>query len=118
MKKVIYINNTGARKTVAGMAVAAGESIQIDERDHPEFKAAPAQRPAKAPTDPVLELLDQPIAEIVEQLPSLTDEQFDQLQQAEKDGKTRKGLLKAFDEEYLRRAEAKVDAQKDTETSE
>lgn len=118
MKKVVYTNTTGARKTVGGMAVAAGESVLIDERDHPEFKPAPAQRPTKAPTDPVLELLDKPIAEIVKQLPSLTDEQFDQLQQAEKDGKTRKGLLKAFDEEYLRRAEQKVDGQKDGEPGE
>jgi len=109
MKKVPFFNDSKVRRTIGGRAVAPGATLFVDERDHPDYTPPPAQRPRKQHSDPVLELLDNPVADIVPDLPKLTDEQFDKLQQAEKDGnKTRKSLLKAFDEEHLRRAELKL----------
>lgn len=116
MNKVPFFNKGTNRVVVGGQACAPGATIYVDERDHPDFKPAPKQRPKKTHSDPVLTLLDKPVAEIVPELPNLSDDDFDKLQQAEKDGnKTRKSLLKAFDEEYLRRAEAKVNDEDDGE---
>lgn len=110
MKKVHYFNDTPQRRTIGGQACAPGATIFVDERDHPNFKPQAKARPKKDHSDPILALLDNPVADIIPELPNLTDEQFELLQQAEKDGnKTRKSLLKAFDEEHLRRADAKVD---------
>lgn len=119
MSKKIAFTNTSARvRFVAGQMVAPSETIYVEPRDHPEYTPAPVQRPRKTRTDPVLALLDNAVKDIIPQLPELSDEEFDRLTQGEKDGKTRSSLLKAFDEEYLRRAEAKVDADKDKAPSE
>lgn len=109
MKKIHYTNTTGQRKTVAGMAVAPGATVLVDERDHPDYQPAPVHRPRKERSDPVLALLDNPVRDIIAKLADLSDAEFERLQQGEKDGKTRKSLLEAFDAEFLRRAEAKVD---------
>lgn len=110
MQQIIYTNTTGKRKVVGGMAVPPGGSVMVGPRDHPDYTPAPRQRPRKQRSDPVLALLDNSVRDIVKQLPELSDAEFDRLTQGEKDGKTRKSLLEAFDAEYLRRAEAKVDA--------
>lgn len=109
MKKRIYTNTTGKRKVVGGVAFAPGTSGLVDERDHPDFKPEPVRRPKTERSDPALALLDNKIDDIVEQLPGLSDEDFQRLIQGEKDGKTRAGLLKAFDAEWLRRAEQKAE---------
>lgn len=103
MKKVPYTNNTANRMTIGGVAVRPGETRYIDETLHPDYRAAAA--PPTAPTDPVLELLDNPIKDIVPQLPTLSDEDFIKVWQGEENGKTRSSLLKAFEGEKLRRAE-------------
>lgn len=108
MKKRVFLNTTGQRKTVGGIAVPPGGSALVDERDHPDYQRAPKQRPRKERSDPALALLDNPVREIVAKLPGLSDDEFTRLQQGEKDGKTRKSLLDAFDAEWLRRAEQKV----------
>jgi hypothetical protein len=108
VRKVPYTNTTGRIRTVARQMVTPGETVYIDERDHPNYKPAKksTQREPKQHSDPVLALLDNAVRDIVPQLPTLTTEQFDKIQQAERDGnKTRKSLKEAFDLEHLRRAE-------------
>ena len=113
MRKVPYTNTTGRIRTVARQMVTPGETVYIDERDHPNYKPAKksAQREPKQHSDPVLALLDNAVADIIPQLPTLTAEEFDKVQQAERDGnKTRKSLKNAFDAEYQRRAAVSVAA--------
>lgn len=104
--KVPFTNRGKHIATIGGVRVYPDETRMVEERDHPDYPTArPEKRPRKRHSDPVLALLDSPIADIVPRLPKLTDAEFDKLQQAERDGnKTRKSLLKAFDEEWARRA--------------
>lgn len=67
---------------------------------------APPERPRVTPDDEILKILDGNMKEIAEALPALTDDQFDAIVRAEKNGKTRKGLSGPggiFDNEWKRR---------------
>lgn len=109
MNKVPYTNNTANRMTVGGVAVRPGETRYIDETLHPDYKRADAA--PSEPDDPVLELLDNSVKDIVPQLPELSDADFYRVWQGEEDGKTRSTLLEAFEEEKLRRAEAQSEGE-------
>ena len=53
---------------------------------------------------PLIEMLEQPLAAIVPNLPALTDEALDRLEALEAAGKNRKGLLAELKVERLKRA--------------
>ncbi|MBK7011927.1 MAG: hypothetical protein IPH43_04070 [Xanthomonadales bacterium] len=65
---------------------------------------AEAKIEAPAAGDPLLDLLDGSVADVVGKLTSVSALGLDQLEAAEKDGKTRKGVLTGLTEERLRRA--------------
>lgn len=105
MKKVPFTNPGPGYRSIGGVMIAPGETRPVDARLVPGYGRKPAKRPKKKHSDPVLALLDNRIEVIVPQLPKLSDEAFDKLQQAERDGnKTRQTLMKHFDEEFARRA--------------
>lgn len=105
MKKVPFTNPGPGYRSIGGVMIAPGETRPVDARLVPARNNKPAKRPKKDHSDPVLALLDNRIDVIVPQLPTLTDEAFDKVQQAERDGnKTRQTLLTHFDEEFARRA--------------
>ena len=107
MRKVPFTNTGTGFRNIGGVMIAPGATRPVDARLVPGYGKAkqPTKRPRKAHSDPVLALLDNRVADIVPQLPTLSDEAFEKVQQAERDGnKTRKSLKKAFDEEWLRRA--------------
>lgn len=105
MKKVPFTNPGPGYRSIGGVMIAPGETRPVDARLVPGYGRKPEERPKKDHSDPVLALLDFPVADIVPELPLLSDAEFDKLQQAERDGnKTRKSLLKHFDEEFARRA--------------
>jgi hypothetical protein len=105
MKKVPFYNPGPGYRSIGGVMIAPKETRPVDARLVPGEASKPAKRPKKDHSDPVLALLDNRIDVIVPQLPTLTNEAFDKVQQAERDGnKTRNTLLKHFDEEFARRA--------------
>lgn len=111
------IHNAGATNLfVAGVVIPPGETKVFEEADLPPHLRGGSAEPAPAPVrpaDPVLELLDQNVAEIIKAIeardeqgrPTVSDDDVLRLKQAEEDGKTRKTLMKAIDEEWVRRAD-------------
>lgn len=90
--------------------IRAGRLALISDKGDPLAetigKEVPMERPRKSPDAEILAILNGTIAEIVQALPGLTDEDFDAVVRAEKNGKTRKGLSGpggAFDQEWKRR---------------
>jgi hypothetical protein len=88
---------------------AQGKADQSGARK-PAGSGGGGTAPAAVATDPVsqevLSVLDQSMDKIAEQLPNLSDAEFDAVIKAEKDGKTRKGLVGpdgVFDQEWKRR---------------
>jgi len=107
--QVPYTNNLDRPVSIGGKRIAPGQTRSVEQTMIPGYEAKAA--PAPPPSDPVLEILDDSIKNIVPRLPDLSDEDFDRLRQAEADGKSRSGLEEAFEEEALRRAEAAADAE-------
>lgn len=101
MRKVPYYNPTDKTQHLGPVSVRPHSTREVDPRDIPGYKPGAAERPA--PADPTLELLDNSIKDIAERLPDLSDEELDSLEEAEINGKTRKGLLEAITEERLNR---------------
>jgi len=103
-------NNTAMTMHVAGVLIAPGETRHLP-RVHVPANLLPRTTPAAvpAPSDPVLELLDDSVKDIVGRLPELDDEQLAAVKAAEVDGKTRKSLMDAIAQEELRRANARAD---------
>ncbi len=120
MAKVAYTNNEKTVAHIDGKALAPGDTREVDETQIPTYKAkAPAQ---ESNEDPVLALLDIKggVKNIVPELPGLSDADLARLKQAEDDGKTRDGLMKAIAVEELKRADAKAagDEGENTQTGE
>jgi len=98
-----YTNASDRPISIGGKRIAPGQTRSVEETLIPGWER-PGLEP-KAPSDPVLELLDNSVKDIVPRLPELSDDEFDRIRQAEADGKSRKSLAEAFGEETLRRAE-------------
>jgi hypothetical protein len=118
----VPIKNTGQTMMfVAGKAIPPGETLLFAPGElPPHLKPAPAMAAAPVqPADAILALLDQKVSDVVAAIkerdeqgnPVLTDDQVLRMKQAEENGKTRKSLMKALDEEWLARAEAKQAAE-------
>lgn len=101
-------NNTRSPMYVGNTMIPPGEGKVVDV---PEPAAAAPATPAAPSIEPQLaELLDHPIKEIEPQLPGLTNEALDLLEQLEQGGKTRSTLIAAIQAERIRRADAKLQA--------
>lgn len=101
MEKVHYHNTTDAPVYIGGVAIAPGSARLVDPRLVPGY-AAKVETPP--PGDPLLDVLDGSVPAVVERLASVSAAGLDQLEVAEKNGKTRKGVLTGITEERLRRA--------------
>lgn len=104
MKEIPYTNTKPHAVTIGTKTIAPGDTRMVDET----LVRATGRTPAvdEAPSDPLLEALDDSIANIAAKLPEFSDDELERLIQGEADGKTRKGLMSAFEEEKLRRAQA------------
>ena len=105
--QVPYTNTKDRAVSIGGKRIAPGQTRLVEQTMIPGYKP-PGPAP-KAPSDPVLELLDNSIKSIVPKLPDLSEDEFERIRQAEADGKSRSGLIEAFEEEALRRAEAQTE---------
>ncbi len=104
MKKPYY--NAGQTVVHIGtVAIWPGETRDVDETLLP----APADegendQQAQPEGDELLNLLDQSVEAIKALLPDLADDELRTLMDAEQNGKTRKSLMQAFEQELLTRA--------------
>ena len=111
----IPVKNSGKNPLpVAGRLILPGETRFIEEQEVPPHLRPNAPEPAKAepPADPIKALLKGKVPEIVEAIPNLSDEQLDQVEQAESAKKNpRIGVVNAIAVEKLKRADAKAAAE-------
>lgn len=105
----IPIKNKGKNPLSVGtLLVMPGETRIIPaqlvpKHLHPAAIVAAAE--SLPPLDPVLELLDLSVKNVVAALQGVSEEDLDTLEAAEHAGKTRKTLMEAFTVERLRRAQ-------------
>lgn len=105
LENPVVVNWIRSGRITLNGASSQGLGQDADDKDQPRSQKS-ASRPRVVPDSEVLEILNKSIPEIVELLPSLSDEEFDAVVRAEKNGKTRAGLSgegKAFDQEWKRR---------------
>lgn len=115
--KVPYTNTSKNTVQIGGKSIRPGETREIEATLHPDYHRPPAAA-APEPGNPMLEMLDDSVANIIEQLPDVSDDELGQLVQAEADGKKRKTLMAAFEEEKLRRAQTATAAGGDSDDQE
>ncbi len=108
----IPIHNPGKNPLPVGnLTVLPGETRLIEERlVPPHLRPQQEAESVLLPEDPVLALLERTVPEIVAHLPALSDEDYEGLKEAERNGNTRVTLVKAFSEEDLRRANAEFES--------
>lgn len=111
----IPIKNNGKNPLSVGtLLVMPGETRIIPAQLVPKHlhpAAVTAAAESLPPLDPVLELLDLSVKNIVAALQGLSEEDLDTLEAAEHAGKTRKTLMEAFTVERLRRAQLQSEKQ-------
>jgi hypothetical protein len=101
MNKVHHHNTTAAPMYVGGVMIPPGAARLVDAR------LVPGAKPKTEPLpegDPLLDILDGSVPEVVARLDAVSAVGLNQLEAAEKNGKTRKGVLAGIAEERLRRA--------------
>lgn len=105
MAKIPVTNTTAMPIYVGAAMIPAGETRHFDEQDVPAHLRPVAEPVAEAvPADPLLEILAGSVASIAAALADLNDTDLARLEQAEHDGKARKGVLVAMAEARLQRA--------------
>lgn len=105
MKKVPYYNGGKNVLHIDGKAIRPGDTREVDPRQIPGF-AAVAKPAQQDPENPIQALLSGKVPEIVAALPGLSADDYAELKETEHAfGNPRKGLVKAFAEEDLRRAD-------------
>ena len=99
-------NNTAMPMYVGVHMIPAGETRHFPLDQVPEHlrPAAPEPEAPQATADPVADLLEGSVADIVPQLDALTTEQLEALGEREQVGKARKTLLAEIAERLLKRA--------------
>jgi hypothetical protein len=103
MKQTVFHNDTDKPQYVGGVMIPARSARMVDARLVPG--ATPAAEVPAPTEDAILGLLDGTVKDIHAALPGLSDEDLLRLENAENDGKTRKGVLEAVAEERLNRAQ-------------
>lgn len=102
--KVPYTNTTNGPQYVGPLLIQAGDTRMVDQSFLPSAPEAHAESP---PADPVLALLDANVSAVTGSIATLSDADLDRLEAAERDGKTRKGVLEAIAAQKIDRAAAK-----------
>ena len=108
-------NHTANDMHVGAVVIPPGETKLFEESELPPHlrDRKPAAPPAVKPADTILEILDGTVKEIEKAVeerdadghPVLSDDQLVRLKQAEENGNTRKGVIGAIDQEWLKRAD-------------
>jgi len=108
--KMVPITNTSAAFLhVGGKVIAPGDTRHVDASMVPpdllpkDDSGEAADAPA-APANPMAELAQGTIAQIVPELPNLSDDDLLSLEAIELEGGNRKGLIDAIEAEKLERA--------------
>lgn len=112
--RVPVTNRTNMPIYVAGVMIPAGETKHFPAHHAPAHLRDDTPEPIApaAPENPIQTLLSGKVPEIIATLPGMSDEDYAALKQAEEGAaKPRKGLLNAFAEEDLRRANEKAGQQ-------
>lgn len=109
----VPIENNGKMPIyVAGTMIPPGETGHFEEDMlPPEYRQSAVVEAEATPADPLLTVLELKVADVVNGLPDLGDEELDRLEMLEAAGKARKGVIEAITADRLRRAEAKVAGQ-------
>lgn len=108
MRRSHYTNNSDKAMYVAGVLIPPGETRLVDTLQilTPEALAAPNTPAEQSPPASVLDILDGSVKDVADALQGVSDDDLETLDQAEQNGKTRKGVLEAIAAERLRRAQA------------
>lgn len=103
----VPIENKGQNTLfIGGMMIPGGETAHFEEDDlPPEYRRA-AEPLAEAALDPLGDLLEGNVHEVVDGLSVLSDDFLARLEVLEGEGKKRKGVIEAIASERLARAEA------------
>lgn len=104
-----YVENTGKNPMYVGNTmIPPGEGKLVEV---PERAAAPVAAPPQGPNlvELTATLLDKPLAQILPDLPGMTNEALDLAESQEGAGKNRKTLITAIQAERIARANAKLD---------
>lgn len=102
-------NNSQMPIYVAGVMIPPGETRHFEEDQlPPEYRSSASPPVEEQPVDPLVTILAMNVADVVNGLPALSDEELDRLETLEAEGKARKGVIAAVTADRLRRAEAKV----------
>lgn len=108
--RIPVTNNTQMPIYVGAYMIPPGETRDFDESQVPAHlrPAPPAPEPEAPPAeDPLAAIREQSVADIVELLPALSDDELARLGDLEQiQANPRKTLLAALAEEQLKRAEA------------
>lgn len=108
MKKPIT-NTTDKIMHVGGCTIWPGQTREVEETLHPDYRPEPAPEVAPDPYEDLLALLDGNVSEVREGLSALADDELtvlEGLESEEQGGKGRKGVFEAIAEERLARAAA------------
>lgn len=111
MKRIPYTNTTDAAAYVAGILIQPGETRMVEALQLAEPAPMPATKPApSAPVPVLLDILDGSVKDITAALAELSAAQLDELETAEQNGKTRKGVLEAIAAARIELAKGSGDA--------
>lgn len=102
MAKVPKFNKGPTVMHVGPISIPPGGCRLVEDTDLPDYKAARA--PSPPVVDAVLALLDLSIKKMQPKLDDLAPADLDRLEKAERNGKTRQGVIEAIEEVRLRRA--------------
>lgn len=112
MKRIPYTNTTDAPAYVAGILIPPGETRMVEAIQLAKPVPMPASKPAPdAPVPVLLDILDNSVKDITAALSDLDATQLDELETAEQNGKTRKGVLEAIAAARIELAKGSGDAQ-------
>lgn len=103
--KVPYTNETTKFQHIGGTTIPPGETRDVDPSLLPGPKAAAAKLDSAPPADPIVELLKKKVADVVESLAKLSNDDLAKAAALEQDGQNRKSLIEAMSAENLRRAQ-------------
>jgi hypothetical protein len=105
MKRVPFTNTGNCRLTVGGLACRPGETVYIDERDHPDYRGQPAPAEEAPQATPVDQLLESKKDEAIAALAALDEDQLREVIEREK----RVTVTAAANELLLERAKEEGD---------
>ena len=104
--KIAYQNTSGQPQYVAGQLVQPNETIWVLPADHPDHRVTGVDPAQPAPQHIVDVLLGGAESDLMAALPSLCDEDLDDLGSREQDGAARKSVLGEIAQIKLNRANA------------